>query len=348
MLTASLNQEWMYRGGDFTLIVQILTEASNEPYVIPPEGSVNLRLAQTSAQGNSVLDTEADAYYRDEGIVNFRFTAEDTRDLLAISYDLTIHVTDGNSVFPVFTGRFALREFNPPAVEPTNRRTVEHLLRRVREELRAEGPDGAGYSDFIIMDAINSALDDLSGVFTIRDEVIFTTEENVNTYDLRDITPIEVVDIIRIDYDGVKIGGKHLDKHIESSVVTDGAVKDWLLWGNKLTLHGKVGSGSTVKLWITRPPKRIRDKDSLPETPSYADEAIIAYAVSVCYRESKDYDRANFHYAIYMGQKNDLLKRAVPQMQKDQLSVMRCSYAKPFRSRRGFIRTDTNPNGVYK
>lgn len=228
------------------------------------------------------------------------------------------------------------------------RRNIETILRRVREELRAEGPDGAGYSDFIIIDAINSALDDLSGVFTIRDEMEFTTETGVNTYDLKEVLPSEIVDIIRIEYDGVKTRGQQIDQFIEATVTTEGAVREWLLWGKKLTLIGEVEGGKTVKLWVTRPPKRIEDRNSLPETPGYADEAIIAYAVSVCYRESKDYDRANFHYSVYLGQKNELIKRAVPQAQKDVLPRMRDSYAGPFKSTRGFVRTDRNPGGGYR
>ena len=92
------------------------------------------------------------------------------------------------------------------------RRNIETIMRRVREELRAEGPDGAGYSDFIIIDAINSALDDLSGVFTIRDEMEFTTETGVNTYDLKEVLPSEIVDIIRVEYDGVKTRGRQIDQ----------------------------------------------------------------------------------------------------------------------------------------
>lgn len=228
------------------------------------------------------------------------------------------------------------------------RRNVETIMRRVREELRAEGPDGAGYSDFIILDAINSALDDLSGVYTIRDEMEFVTAEGVNTYDLLEVLPSEIVDIIRVEYDGVKTRGRQIDQFIEATVTTEGAVREWLLWGKKFTLVGQVDDGKTVKLWVTRPPKRMVDKNSIPETPGYADEAIIAYAVSVCYRESKDYDRANFHYSVYLGQKNDLIKRAIPQAQKDVMPKMRDSYAGPFRSSTRFIRTDKNPGGEYR
>lgn len=50
---------------------------------------------------------------------------------------------------------------------------LQILRRRVREELRAEGPDGAGYSSFIIDEHINSALQALSANYPIRDETSF-------------------------------------------------------------------------------------------------------------------------------------------------------------------------------
>lgn len=349
MITAHLSQEWMYRGGDFTLVVQIIMEPTGEAYVIPPDGEVKLRLAQTSAHQSSALELEPEFYSREAGIVHFKFAARDTKDLPAIAYDLTIHLNEWPKVYPVYKGRFALVDFNPEVSEtPSPRRNVELLIRRVREELRADGPDGAGYSDFIIMDAINSALDDLSGIFTIRDQVEFTTEEGVIKYDLEEVLGIEVVDIIRVDYDGTRIPGKQIDPFMDTLLLGEGKVREWFLWGKQLTLVGKVEAGKTIKLWITRPPKRLRLAGDTPETPSYADEAIIAYAISVCYRESKDYDRANFHYSVYVGQKGDLLRKAVPQMQKDSLPVMRDSYAGPFRQRRGFVRTDRNPGGRYE
>lgn len=227
------------------------------------------------------------------------------------------------------------------------RRNTDTLIRRIREELRADGPDGAGYSDFIIIDAINSALDDLSGIFTIRDTAEFTTRAGENTYNLAEETGVEIVDIIRIEYDGNKTSGKRIDPYLDLTVSTEGPVREWFLWGKSITFVGEVEDNKTVRLWITRAPKKISTRDDVPELPSYADEAIVAYAVSVCYRESKDYDRANYHYSIYLGQKNELLRRGIPQGQKDGLSVMRDSYMGPFRPYlwRGCVRTDKNPGG---
>ncbi len=349
MITASLNQAWMYRGGAFTLVVEILQHDTKEPYSIPDAGVAKLRIAQTSAHRSSLLEKEASSYNKDIGIARFEFEAADTEALLAISYDLTIHLEVGVDIFPVFVGRFALVDFNPTASEKTcDRRNVELLIRRVREELRADGPDGSGYSDFIIMDAINSALDDLAGLFTIRDQIELTTAAQQNTYDLTEALRSDITDIVRVEYNNRKIPGKQIDSFLELSAATEGSVREWLLWGTKLILIGEVENNKPMRLWITRPPKRLTKAGDIPETPGYADEAIIAYAISVCYRESKDYERANYHYSIYVGQKNEILRKSVPQAQKDHLPKMRDSYAKPFRSKQRFARTDLNPGGGYR
>jgi len=245
------------------------------------------------------------------------------------------------------TERITLKDYSYSGGGGTVRRNTDTLIRRIREELRADGPDGAGYSDFIIIDAINSALDDLSGIFTIRDTVEFTTRAGENTYNLAEETGVEIVDIIRIEYDGNKTSGKRIDPYLDLTVSTEGPVREWFLWGKSITFVGEVEDNKTVRLWITRAPKKINTRDDVPELPGYADEAIVAYAVSVCYRESKDYDRANYHYSIYLGQKNELLRRGIPQGQKDGLSVMRDSYMGPFRPYlwRGYVRTDKNPGG---
>ncbi len=226
-------------------------------------------------------------------------------------------------------------------------RNADTLLRRVREELRAEGPDGAGYSDFIILDAINFALTDLASIFTIRDNIQFECYQGENIYDLSNElkqSGIEIFNIIRVEYGGKKIAGKQIDFYLEKDILTEGPVKEWFLWGNKLILIGQV-EDENINLWITRAPKRLNLRDDVPEIPSYADEALVAYAVSVCYRESKDYDRANYHYSIYIAQRDDILRKAIPQKQKSSFSVMKDSYMKPFHSARRVGRSDTNPGG---
>ena len=217
------------------------------------------------------------------------------------------------------------------------KRNIEAIIRRVREELRAEGADGAGYSDFIIVDGLNSALDDLSEIFTIRDVLTFNTTAGQNSYDLNDVVSAEIFNTIRVSYDGTRIEGKQIDDYLDIDAPEDGAVRYWFLWGSHLTLIGEVEGDKEIKLWVNRAPQHLDagNAEMVPDTPRFADEALIAFTVSVCYRESKDYNRANYHYGIYLRQKDDLLKRAVPQGQRDFNPNMRDSYWGPFRPRRG-------------
>lgn len=233
----------------------------------------------------------------------------------------------------------------------SDRRNVETLIRAVREELRAEGPDGAGYSDFMITDALNRALDDLSGAFTIRDTAEFETEEGKNHYDLTKLTNFSgiIYDIIRVEYDNYIINGSLVDEYVSSSVKHEGEVREWFLWGNTLTLIGNVKEGKNVRLWVNRAPKPLGDSpDQAPETPRYADEALISYAVSVCYRESKEYERANYHFGIFQHKKQELIMRTTPQGHRETAAQVQDDYWGPFKPARGFIRTDNNPGGRYR
>ncbi len=231
-----------------------------------------------------------------------------------------------------------------------SRRDIEYLLKRIREELRAEGPDGAGYSDFLIIDAMNSALEDLGEVFPVRDTVTFatTTTELVvdSSYDLTESLDISsLINILKVEYDGKVISNMSISEYLEKTIKDEGEVAHWVLWGNAFILLGEVEAAKPVTLWITRSPAKIKDKGDIPETPSYADEAIVAYTLSVCYRESKDYERANYHYGIFLKQKDNILRRAIPQGQKEALPMMSDSYCGPFRSVQTSQRTDTNPGG---
>ena len=224
------------------------------------------------------------------------------------------------------------------------RRNIEQLLKRIREELRAEGPDGSGFSDFLIMDAVNSAIEDLGEVFPVRDTETFTTEEGVTSYTLNYDT---LLDIIKVEYDGRVLQNIPLDEYLKLSVNDVGEVNRWVLWGTAITLIGEVAASKDLKLWITRTPAKMQNKGDIPETPAYADEGIIAYALSVCYRESKDYNRADYHYGIYLRQKDNILKRAVPQGHRDNITRMNDSYWGPFQASRVTAKTDTNPGGSY-
>lgn len=224
------------------------------------------------------------------------------------------------------------------------RRNIESLIKRVREELRAEGPDGAGFSDFLIMDAMNSAMEDMGGVFPIRDTVTFNTEADKYTYD-SEINFDNLLVIGKVEYDGKLLTNLSLNDYLKLTEKTEGEVNRWVMWGNAITLIGEVEADKVVKLWLTRSPAKITDKGDTPELPAYADEAIIAYALSVCYRESKDYDRADYHYGIYLRQKDSVLRRAIPQGHRAKMTVMNDSYWGSFHPVKSSVRTDTNPGG---
>lgn len=224
------------------------------------------------------------------------------------------------------------------------RRTVEDLVKRIREEIRAEAPNSAGYSDFIILDGINSALADLSEVFPVRDSIQIITEEDTTTYELGLDT---IYNVIRVEYDGTVISGIPVDDYLNLLEKNTGPVR-WVLWGTSFVLVGELEADKEVNLWVTRAPNKLENKDDVPEVPNYADEAIVAYALSICYRESRNFDRADYYYRIYVIQKSNILRRGVPQRQKDHLPKMGDSYWKAFRPSRRFTTSDTNPRGSYR
>lgn len=223
-----------------------------------------------------------------------------------------------------------------------SRRDVELLLKRVREELRAEGPDAGGYSDWVILDAMNSAIEDLGGVFPVRDVTTITTELATNEYTLE---VDNLLNILKVEYDGRPITNMDLSDYLEKTVKDEGDVNYWVLWGNKVILLGAVEDAKVVQLWITRTPNLLAERGDTPETPAFADEAIIAYAVSTCYRESKDYDRANYHYSIYLRQKDSIVRRSIPQGQRTAQTKMSNSYWGTFKGTNIIHRSDENPGG---
>lgn len=222
-------------------------------------------------------------------------------------------------------------------------RTIETLRKRVREELRAEGPDEAGYSDFIVLHAINSAIQDLAEVFPIRDVEVITTEEDKKEYDLGDTG---IYKIEKVQYDGKLIDYIATRDYTDIKVDEDtGPVNRWTRYGRKLILVGSVEAGKEISLWVSRSPKRLEVKDDVPETPDYADEAIIAYALSICSREGRSFDRADYYYRIYLNQKEEVLRRAVPQGQRDSQPKMKDDYWPAFRPSRRVRTSDTRPGG---
>lgn len=116
MITASVVQDWMYRGSSYTLVIQVLQD--DEPYPIPETYSAVLRLALSSSYSNSVLEKEASFYSYNNGILHFEFKPEDTESLLAMAYDLTVHLKDANNIVPVVKCRFGVVNFNTEAASP--------------------------------------------------------------------------------------------------------------------------------------------------------------------------------------------------------------------------------------
>ncbi len=231
-------------------------------------------------------------------------------------------------------------------------RNLDTLVRRVREELRAEGPDGAGISDFLVKVAINNALADLSEIFTIRDHVEFDVEEEEDEpkrdYNLRSVVGdgVELENIIRVTYGDRSLKYMTLDEFLEIDDITDGELRAWTLWGNKIFFIGALEEDyEKFSMYISRGPQQLTGPDDIPETPYYADEAIVQYAISAAYRESRDYDRANYHYRLYLLSKESLLRRAVPQTQRERQPHMRDSYWGVVEEKSGISRSDTNPGG---
>ena len=74
MITASVVQDWMYRGSSYTLVVQILDDG--EPYPIPLTYEAVLRLSLSSTYPRSVVEKAAKFYSRNNGIVHFEFTPQ--------------------------------------------------------------------------------------------------------------------------------------------------------------------------------------------------------------------------------------------------------------------------------
>ena len=208
-------------------------------------------------------------------------------------------------------------------------RTIEDLMKRIREELRAEGPDGVGYSDFIILNGINAGIADLAEVYPVRDTVSFETDKDVNEYDLSD-KGIYKVD--KVEYDSKAINCMDLKHYLDNqSVLTTGNVTSWVLYGKKFILVGDVENEKTVKLWVSRAPALLDQIDSVFELPDYTLEAVVAYAMSICYRESRNFAQADYYYRVFMNQKDMLLRRAVPQGQRDVQPKMRDDYWGAFR-----------------
>jgi len=227
------------------------------------------------------------------------------------------------------------------------KRTLGEIRQRIREELRAEGPDGAGFSSTFIDSNVRSALDSLAGIYTIRDIVSFTTTTDTNEYFLDDKIDSEIIEnIIRVEYDDTPLEFKHPDSVRYDTLTESDKVNGWAIWGSRFFLFGTVEADKSVKLWITRAPEPPVNDDDEIEMPYYADEAIIQFVIAACYRESKDYEPAMIHYNIYQRARAEVQERAIPQGQRAQAPSVRAEYFPAVKNQYGYdYRSDTNPGG---
>jgi hypothetical protein len=215
-------------------------------------------------------------------------------------------------------------------------RTLTELVIRIREELRAEGADGSGYSDPFVIDNINEAIVSLAKDYPIRTTRSFNTTVSVNSYNLATvITAAEILNIMRVEYDGALILPIALDDYLAVDTPTTGEVSNWVVWGKNLILTGAVPAGKAVTLWVTETPTALTAGTDKHQLPTYFEPAIIQYVVAACYRESRDYDRASAHFRIFQYELGNLLSQAIPQTQRAEMPQARSSYFGPISERRG-------------
>lgn len=213
-------------------------------------------------------------------------------------------------------------------------RTLSFLRRRIREELRAEGPDGGGYSDFFLDQQINSAIGVLSAIYPIRDTFTFDTVEDQDEYNMDDIVDddMDVDKIIKLTYDDTELPGSRLDSMLYNSSLS---VYGWTLWGRTIILYGEeIEADKEVKIWVTRAPQPLVDPEDESELPQYTDEAIIQFVIAACYRESRDYERATTHYHNFLHHEDRLRKRDIPQGHRAYPTQMSNIYSQPVRHSR--------------
>ena len=226
--------------------------------------------------------------------------------------------------------------------------TVSDLKEEVRNELRADGPQGLSYyNNDTILAGFNNAVKELAGIFTIRDTFIFDSVAEENEYSVSDETDgLMIIDnITKVSYDNRVLTLLTNEEYYGVTDKSDGEVTNYFVWGDTLILIGDVAEAKEIKLWVTRAPNKLVNDTDVPEVPYYAEEALVQYGVSTCYRESRDYDRANFHYRVYATKRDELVRRGSPQGQRDRAPQMRDSYWGAVGSGHGCRRSDTNPGG---
>lgn len=109
LLTATTVSDWMFRGSDYLLTVEVCE--NNEPFQIPAEATAKLFLAYSESD-RPVVELDAHSWVRDEGLVAFKFNPEDTANLIAGAYDLYVTLYFFEQVWHVLKKRFAVIGFN--------------------------------------------------------------------------------------------------------------------------------------------------------------------------------------------------------------------------------------------
>lgn len=218
-------------------------------------------------------------------------------------------------------------------------RTLEVQLRRWREKLRVEGPDGEGFSDPFMIKSADDAVQDLAEVFPIQDTFTFPIAAVARTYDLQVKAGTEVIEAIAaVFYNTLKLVYLQPKEYFALVTLDEGDVTRYTIWGTTLYLVGLVVNADTITIWFTRTPNHITAKGHIPETPEFADPAIEAWVLAECCEEDKMFDRAAYYRNRYRELKISLANRKIPQMQKDsQPSMNNSDYYGPV-DRKGFSR----------
>ncbi len=118
IITANTLSEWMYRGSHYQLTVEIVDDNENPVVLADGDDNVYLNLNRVVGDEDPVLQLEADLTYGSVGLVIFSFEPEDTEDLVARSYHMSVTVVlqDG-TIKPVLSSSFGLVAFNAPVIE---------------------------------------------------------------------------------------------------------------------------------------------------------------------------------------------------------------------------------------
>ncbi len=116
--TAMTVADWMYRGSNFTIPVTCLDEDGDEA-ILTDDDTAILQLYYDQTNPTVLLEVEASLIYKDIGLVIFTLEPEDTADLIARTYEFSVHILneDTGRTDPILTAKLGIVPFNPPVVE---------------------------------------------------------------------------------------------------------------------------------------------------------------------------------------------------------------------------------------